>query len=747
MGKQLIKLLLTVSGGLEDLVEDQIQRHFNGALVNRTWSKRTSGSQLYLDLHHDGSDDVAFIIAGFINKLDYVEYVYVLLEYFSIPDEKDAQSIETRTSDVLNLIYEASSRIPKPSIDLCIKICDMVYHQTWNVDVGLGSLPGLFLSALDVLNFDKSAICVNENCSSFAVNTIYTRKEVAHGVVAKVTTFIRQYDSSYNECKGLWLDAGSGDGSLLQNLPQQRSIGVDTNPTSENVQCIDFLQLTKEWLQEKIPHEDLYVTTNPPFSISSRGDYTPIVSFINHSFDALGVKFVAVICPSKFARERIWKSLGLTERANLWARFLLPQDSFYEPATGKSVHIHSFCLIFGNCTMPTGSENLNEAKSGCYISAKRDKGTYRDISTAELTTSIVSGLRKTDVELVPERHAKYMLNAKLLESSFELWWQVNPMQPCSSFNSNAAKISNHSMGWISLSVKPAVALAMSSLTMKDNPKTENGCIAVNLMSGEGTIELEASRSIDAPIFMISGDLRYDSVLKTSRRISSLKASGTCNPLIDLVVWDAQNLPLRKGFSDAVLGDLPIQGTAKKTHQQPIVGKAGGAASGLSATLKYSSVLGESSRILEPKGQAAFISVDYRSLGGACKKYNWTCLNHGASINLGGLNAKLFLMERNEACTKDLCLTVPPGSNDYGPWLFHLASNAFEQANVDCLERKTANPVARVELLNTFTHPEGSYTRECYRFTFHDEIRNAGAKLLEKELRRVVGDNLLEGMSL
>jgi hypothetical protein len=307
------------------------------------------------------------------------------------------------------------------------------------------------------------------------------------------------------------------------------------------------------------------------------------------------------------------------------------------------------------CPCPHGVriKDVNGAttlKSGSNISAKRDKGSYRDISS----------LSKTDVELVPERHAKYMLNAKLLESSFELWWQVNPMQPCSSLNSNSAKISIHSMGWISLSAKPAVALAMSSLTMKENHKTENGCIAVNLMCGEGTIELEASRSIDAPIFMISGDLRYDSVLKTSSRISSLKASGTCNPSIDLVVWDAQNLPLRKGFADAVLGDLPIEGTAKKAHQQPSVGKAGGAASRPSAILKYSSVLGESSRILYPKGRAAFISVDYRSLGGACEKYNWACLNHGASINLGGLNAKLFLMERNEACTKDLCLAVTPG---------------------------------------------------------------------------------------
>lgn len=746
-----IKLLLTVSGGLEDLADEQIQFHFNDLLLSKSWSKRTAGSQLYLDLRRWAQDgaDVATVIAESIRRLDYVEYVYVLLDSFDVPDGDDTQNRDTRAKDVLSLIYETTTKIPKTSIDFCTCICNIVDQQQTDLkDVGLGTLPGLFLQTPSIPSFDESAHCANANCSSFAVNTIYTRKDVASAIVDTVAAFIRQYDLSYHENDTLWLDAGSGDGSLLDNMPSQRSIGVDTHPTSSNVQCMDFLQLSTKWLQEKIQHKELCVITNPPFSVSSRGDYTPIVSFINHSFDSLQAKFVSVICPSKFARERIWKSLGLSAKAHLWARFLLPQDSFYEPATGKSVHIHSFCLIFGNQSMPyEKTKETSTVKSGCYISAKRDKGSYREISTAELTASIVSGLGKTGTELVAERQAKYMLNAKLLESSFELWWQVNPMQPCSSANSNCARIPNHSLGWISLSVKPAVALAMSSMTIKDNANAEKGCIAVNLMSGEGTIELEASRATDTPMFMISGDIRFDCALKTSKRIASLKAKGACSPLVDLVVWDAQNLPLRKGFADIVLGDLPIQGTVKKVHQQPAIGETGAAAAGPSATLKYSSVLSESSRILKPKGRASFISVDFRSLGGACKKFNWNPLNHGASINLGGLNAKLFLMERNEACTKDLCLTVPPGSTDCSSWLLKLAIEAFEEANVDCLERKTTNPITRVKLLNTFVHPEEKYLRHCYRFTFHDEIRNTGAKMLEKEIRRVVCENLLDGMSL
>jgi hypothetical protein len=734
-----IRLLLTVSGGLENLAEEQILTLFGDVLQNRTWYRRTSGSQLYLDLHRSnlGGICVANVIADAIKKVDYVEYVYVLLDSIDVPESESA-------SDVLSLIYEATSNISRVSIDFCENLCNCVHQSQRNdVDVGLGTLPGVLLPTPDVHVTDDSMGCANARCNSFAVNTIYTRKDVAKAVVDQVLTFIQQHYQNGVDKNALWLDAGSGDGSLLEHLPARTSIGVDTHPTSSAVYCMDFLKISTNWLQQKCSYNDLFVISNPPFSVNSRGDFSPIVSFINHSFNVLEAKFVAVICPSKFGRERIWKSLGLTETAYLWARFLLPQNAFYDPTTGKSVHIHSFCLMFGCQKMSSHNDGDNKqvslSKSGSYISAKRDKGSYREISTSELTTSIVSGLSNTGMKLAPERHARHVLHAKL-HSSFELWWQLNPDKPCSSVNTNSAKIPNHSLGWISLSVKPAVALAMTSLTMKEN--TTNGCVAVNLMGGEGTIELESSRAVNYPIFMISGDIRFDCAVKTSKRIASFKDNGNCNLLVDLVVWDAQNLPLRKGFADAVLGDLPIQGTLKKSHQQPAVGGSIGS----TASLKYSSVLSESSRILRSKGRAAFTSVDYKSLGGVCKKFNWISLNHGASINLGGLTGKLFLTERNEPCTKDLCLTVPE-STDHSSWLLDLASKAFEETNIDCLERKTVKPVASVHLLNSFSHPEDRYLRQCYRISFHDEIRNVGAKQLEKEIRKVVNANLLDGMSL
>jgi hypothetical protein len=743
-----IKLLLTVSGGLEDLTQNQIQCNFRDVLLDHAWSKRTSGSQLYLILRRN--EHVANVIADAMQKLDFVEYVFILVDSFNI-DEVKVESGENRASRVLALINESTSKIPMGSIDFCKTVCDLVEGQSSSdVDVGLGGLPGVFLPAPHVqVSHEDTDNNANADCQSFSVNTIYTQKSVAKAVIEGATKFIQQYYKDYVEGKDLWVDAGSGDGSLLEHLPPQRSIGVDTHPKSPKVQCMDYLKLSKERLMQKYPeHEHVYVISNPPFSVSSRGDYSPIVKFINHSFDELEAKFVAVICPSKFARERIWASLGMTAQAHLWGRFFLPQNSFYEPSTGKPVHIHSLCLIFGNHTMQTHLLDNTQTiqKSGCYVSAKRDKGSFRSISTAELTASVVSGLRATGVELVAERQARYLLNAKLLESSFELWWQINPLGPCSSVNSNSAKIQHHSLGWISLSVKPAVALAMSSLALEKYSDRKQ-CFAVNLMSGEGTIELEASRAVDSPFFIISGDIRFDCALKSSQRIHLLKTSSSCNPLVDFIVWDAQNLPLRKGFADAVFGDLPIQGTLKKAHQQPIIGQAGDKTVVPSASLKYSLVLSESSRILRARGRAALTSVDYRSLGGATKKYNWSSLNHGASINLGGLTGKIFVMERNEPCTKDLCLTVPQGSSDYSSWLLKLASKAFENANEDNSERKTNQPVTQVQLLNSFCHPEEKYRRHCYRFTFHEDIRNAGSKLLEKEVRRVVEENLLEGMSI
>ena len=68
-------------------------------------------------------------------------------------------------------------------------------------------------------------------------------------------------------------------------------------------------------------------------------------------------------------------------------------------------------------------------------------------------------------------------------------------------------------------------------------------------------------------FMISGDINATRLHQTASRLENLKH----RPLVDLVVWDAQRLPLRNGIAaEAFIADLPISGSSKKRHQQPSI---------------------------------------------------------------------------------------------------------------------------------------------------------------------------------
>jgi len=548
------------------------------------------------------------------------------------------------------------------------------------------------------------------------------------------------------------VDAGSGNGALLQHMPPASSIGIDTHPTSPRVHRMDFLEVTKYWLQQEFPnHEMRIVVSNPPFAISSRGDYAPIVQFINHSLDALDARVVAVICPSKFARERIWKSLELTEKATLLCRFFLPQNAFYNPSTGEQVHIHSYCLIFGQedtdqCSSINEKKSTIVSKSGVYLSAKRDKGLFSNLATADLTKSVALGLTKAGMEFVAERNARYMLNARLMDqpTSLELWGHVNPQMPCSLVNSNSIRVPNHSLGWLSMSVKPPVALAMASMALNDD--TDGGCskskLAINLMSGEGTIELEASRAVKGrPLFLICGDKSHANALKTAKRVQTLDSNGNrCHPrsLVDVVVWDAQQLPLRRGIADAIMADLPFQGSLKKTHQEPQVGTKVQSTmstqpSNTSSSLSYSKVLGEATRILKAKGRAALLSPDSKALRHASNQFHWNQLGYSTSVNLGGLNAKLFLMERREACAKDLSMWVPSATSDLSSSILNIANKVCE--NERNKHQQKISTVINCYLLSTFFHEEKSSLSHCYRMVFDDMVRNVEAKRLEQLIRQ------------
>ena len=157
----------------------------------------------------------------------------------------------------------------------------------------------------------------------------------------------------------LWVDAGSGSGALLRHLPPKHSVGVDTYPNNDsileklNTLQANFLTVTSEELRltciqgnvtgggciqrkstsmnsgnnDKKNEGIICVISNPPFSEGTRGNYSAIVQFINHAVDGLKAAYTGIIAPVKFARERVWASLGLSSRARLLIRFLLPSVS------------------------------------------------------------------------------------------------------------------------------------------------------------------------------------------------------------------------------------------------------------------------------------------------------------------------------------------------------------------------------------------------------------------------------------
>lgn len=736
------KLLLTVSGGLEDLAEKQLKSCFEN-IRDLTWHKGPSGSQLFLSLLL--SDTIQELVVA-INRLNFVEYVFLQLGCFSIHVKDDVVSllreVETVTSSISTSACEMGGAITE------------AVNSARGFDAEMGGLPGALLSTPE-FSRDSIPVPVDAPSNSFDVNTVYTIPSVAKSVVEMVNKFVcKKSASGCDESKILWVDAGSGNGAFMEHLPNGSSIGVDTNPTSDSVQQMDYLALDRTWLSHKFPeHKELFVISNPPFSLSSRGDYTPIVQFINHTFDILQAEAMAVICPSKFARPRIWKALGLTANTKLTGRFFLPDNAYYNPTNGKPVHIHSYCLIFENSRRKHAENDGPEESDlhGVYVSAKRDKSIFPTLATLDLTKAIATGLNEAGVKLVPERKARYFIHGKLEPSSLELWWHVNPNQSCSVVNSSSVKIPNHSLGWLSLSCKPAVALAMSSAAMNKEESNDKCRVAIDLMSGEGTVSLESCRAVSHSFFLMSGDKSFERSLKTKNHLLKLRESSNHPFLTDVIVWDANSLPLRKDIADAVFGDLPFQGSTKKNHQEPVVGTVAEEAKGESTSriVSYSDVLRHACRVLKPKGRAALLSPDFKALRHAAGSYHWNPLWHSKSVNLGGLSGKLYLMERHESSTKDLSMWVNSTTLDLSEWILSIAQEACSSEITGTLSLLSLeeNPVRSVTLASTYFHESKQAHTHCYRIEFESQIRNVQAKELEKLIRLAIESQLPDGLCL
>jgi hypothetical protein len=794
-------LTFTVSGGLEGLAEAEVRRLLSKADESRElpevgWKRRgNSGSQLAVYFPAPSSESTCLdqhpydeFVKAAMWRCRYVEYAY--LEVLStIIDDDDETKSSCGGDGLPDLLHRIHNTV---ALGICTRRLSEALklgHDCQNIlkgrDVGLEKLPGMLLPT-PACKVDDITASTPSSDRGFVVNTIYTKEEVAKVVVEGFTKLVHEHFGTGND-DSLFVDAGTGSGALLRNLPSATSVGVDTHPNCvkmKNVLKADFLQLTRDELQEFTVRcgnqctemGRLCIVSNPPFSDRSRGDYSAIISFINKAV-ALRALCIGVIVPTKFARERVWASLGMDKRIRLLARFLLPNNCFFDPASGKSKHISSIFLFFGiDDDISYEPSKTTVSFDTIHIIGKRDKRFFPEITTAELSATVARGLEDAGAKLASSEVAEFLLSAEIKSTAtgtasgtgLQLDLLLNPKRPLSLTNSISRLVPEHSLGWMSSTCKPPVARAMvqlatesldSELVSQGKPKNKYGLI-INAMSGEGTIEIEAqAQDVANSFFIISGDSDASAALHTKRRLTSLaKHSDSCKikrPRVDVVVWDAQRLPLRRKIADAYLADMPFCGSKKKVHQAPC--SSGHA---VDNSLDYKRVMGQAVTVLKPGGRAVFLSADAKAMGFAGRSFNWSEVWQSNAVNVGGLSARMSVMERGTSCYKDLSTYVSECCGNLSESLLKIARDACAQFYLDdrlALQdltkgseigsSKNASPVIlRVELFDTHLSKDGRKSNG-YRFYFDDRIANSGAKQLFKIICDAVGKSPPDGMIL
>lgn len=284
-------------------------------------------------------------------------------------------------------------------------------------------------------------------------------------------------------------------------------------------------------------------------------------------------------------------------------------------------------------------------------------------------------------------------------------------------------------------------------------------IILNAMCGEGTIELE-SQDLQTRFFMIAGDKSEDAVKRTAERLASLHGRQDAlqerrwRPPVDLVVWDAQRLPLRSGIVDVFLADLPFVGGKAKKHQEPSI-----SGNALDNTLDYKRVMAQAARVLKCKGRAALLSADTNALSNATVQFNalWSVLWCN-NMNLGGLAGKLYLTEKRKQCSKDFSVWVSTvGIVDFSDEFKRIAVDACsgfklnEMLEIELDDRNRVSSkddlVLDVQLISSFFNNERRLMSHCYRVWFDPCVSNVQSKHLEKVIRNSLEKHPPTGIKL
>lgn len=564
------RLRCTVSGGLELFAEQEVSQvlscnNFDNTPINKNhkpisihWHHRGhTGSQLDIIFPENTNFSLEVkdslwkqYLSLMVHKLRYIDHVAMEVISIEIP------ALNDKDDNLLEWISQQSQQLALQKLQEAIQAWTVWQPRLDKTLSTRNELEGILLpfpskekdSPSDDPCDDITA--TTARTTDFSVNTIYTHPAVAKVVVQTFVELVRKElakdewkhdgpgtredtkDLATTNCSSsqqsqkhhdnlLWLDAGSGCGSLLQEFPPNTvAIGVDLDPQHESIYQYDFLEVTRDWLQQHIllkRSDDsildttvtsaitatLCIISNPPFVEGSRGDYSIIAKFMQHAAQTLKARFMGLIVPIKFSH--VWRSFFFdNDPIKLLYRMNLPDYAFYDPSTLISKNARCHFLFFDlqswTKSIVVGDDNSSSHtlqreqqqqqrdadtdenipsdhpnNPPIHVEAQRDKGAFPSISTAALKTAVVRGLGHAGVALGSSKISPLTLRAKLTKSfsqqqqsvaatgTLELFLDLNPRRPLSLVNSGSAQVPHHSLGWMAKSVNPPVAAAMASL--------------------------------------------------------------------------------------------------------------------------------------------------------------------------------------------------------------------------------------------------------------------------------------------
>ena len=188
--------------------------------------------------------------------------------------------------------------------------------------------------------------------------------------------------------------------------------------------------------------------------------------------------------------------------------------------------------------------------------------------------------------------------------------------------------------WASTPLKPNICAGLLAET-----QLQSGDVFVDPMGGCGTLAEVAVECHPGKVFCIVGDVLGEVAAKAHHNKAGQHGNVT-DAMIDVVMWDSSNLPLRDGCINKVCSDLPFgRRCGSKTDNRRL----------------YPLFCLELARVLAKDGMAALLSADRKSLplavNQAAGAMPFFKKQRHFTVNVGGLDAITFVLKKRYYAAK------------------------------------------------------------------------------------------------